>query len=208
MPARSARKVALPRSSSSAAKARCTAAVMAGSSACNRRWLSVWPSGIEPHASGYPVRHDGGQESVERGRQRNAVTGAADTDRYRISDRTIPNFSEFSERLTGPRRLCHFDEGAAQRRRFKMALTRWHEGCRKLGEFNKTGMIAPGDGTMRLRKENAVAQSRAQAQHGFDPPAQACGASDIASLDSPFDAARIRKRADRIGRRKPDHQPV
>ena len=38
--------------------------------------------------------------------------------------------------------------------------------------------------------------------------AQRRGTRDIAGLDRPFDAARIGKSADRIGRRKPDHQPV
>ena len=43
--ARSARKVALPRSSSRAASARVTVAATSCSSCASTRWLSVWPSG-------------------------------------------------------------------------------------------------------------------------------------------------------------------
>src|SRR6185437_6614179 len=45
MPARSARKVELPRSSSEAASARAPVATTIGSSAASTRWLSVCPSG-------------------------------------------------------------------------------------------------------------------------------------------------------------------
>ena len=45
MPARSARKLALPRSSSEACSARLAVATTTGSSSASTRWLSVCPSG-------------------------------------------------------------------------------------------------------------------------------------------------------------------
>ena len=116
----------------------------------------------EPHAGGNPVRHHGGQESMQRRRQRDAVTGAGDADRDRIGDRTVPKLRAMHRARHRAMPLRDIDKGAAQRRRFKMALARRHKGGCKFGELSKTGVVSLGDGAVGVGEEDTVAQTRAQ----------------------------------------------
>ena len=163
----------------------------------------------EPHAGRDPVGAASAcRKAVERRRQRNAVAGARDADRHRKRD-LGPDAVSASSAGARPGRARGVEEGAALRGRFQMALLRGREGRGKLRDGARARQRhrrAPRGARARRTPRRRSRCPRSSITR--EPVAQRGGVADVAGLHRPFDAARIRERADRIGRRQPRHQAI
>ena len=137
------------------------------------------------------------QKSMQRRSKRQIMRRARDADSDGIDDRSGAIRNGAFERDAAPCRTDDIDEGAPLRRGFKMPFTRGREGGGELGEIAQRGWIISDNGTMRMRHKHRVAEAGAIAQHRREPVAQRRRVRYVvARLHRPFDAARIRKRAD------------
>ena len=196
--ARSARKAAPPSSSSVAARARAAVVATTGSSAARIRCPSVWPERDEPHAGGDQVSGERLQISaaapVSSG---DAVARGCNADRDRIGDRAVPDLASRSSAAHGHAARVASTKARALRGGFEMTLPRRRKRRSQLGDGaqrRRRRRSSPRDG--HARRKTRVAEARAVRDHRRRASGASVRASrDIASLDRPFDAARIGERA-------------
>ena len=145
------------------------------------------------------------QISGKRGFDGDTVAGSRHSDRDRIRNRAIPGRCETIERFAWPGRARRLDEGAALRSCFEVALLRGYESGGKFRDGTQSICIIGCRGTVRVREQDGIAKHAPAFDEDRKPPLKAAGIGDVALLDRPFDAARIRERPDRIGGREPRH---
>ena len=73
------------------------------------------------------------------------------------------------EAVAIPSTARDLDEGPSLRRGLELPLARRHEGCRELGDFAQSAIVAELRRAMRLRQEYAVAEARSIREHRGEP---------------------------------------
>ena len=107
------------------------------------------------------------------------------------------------QRSARPCRLRCINERAALCRRFQEPFLRGHEGRGQFGDHTQRGAVVRRASAMGMDEKTRIAKAAAFAEHHGEPSPQRSGILDVAGFDRPFEAARVRKSADRVGGRKP-----
>src|SRR5207237_4306572 len=106
----------------------------------------------------YPVRRQRVKEGLQRGRKRNRMRGADETDRDRIDDCSLATRDDLFKAVATPCTARDLDEGPPLRRGLELPLARAHEGCCELHDVAQTRVVAELRRAAHLRQDNAVAE--------------------------------------------------
>ena len=191
------------------ARAAAVAATTA-SSAARMRWPSVWPSGIRRTPAETRLAATACRKARSAGSTAMPWPRGRDADRNRIGNRTvaIPRSSR-SSAAHGQAALRRLDEGASLRGRLQGPLLRRRQGRGELGDVLQCVIVRrPRPRDRRARSSTASQKPPPSASTTASQRRSARRVADVAGLDRPFEAARIREGADRIGRRQPRHQAI